>query len=544
MKTLLIAGLVSLTTSTLLPAQSIDTLKGTLSTSRTLEAGNCYVLDGCFRILSGGSLTLPAGTVVRALPQASLIVHQGGQIFANGTSASPVVFTYAQKTGAGTPIEWDGLYVAGRAVTNQASPSINKTCPGTISYGGTNDADNSGTLQYVRIEYAGVAPSGDPEVAALNLLAIGTGTTIDHVQVTSSRKDAYEVRGGKVTLRYLEALNNYRGDMQISQGYTGNIQFLTAVRLDGNAHDNTGVFSNGIYVFNDATGTAATPRTHPVISNATFFGPKYCGASSIHSDFRAAVRLALNAEAEIYNSVFTGWNTGLQIVDNSTISNANVNGTIRMEYNTFFANTANFANSPANFDPTGTGCASTITDWMDGSLPCSQADNLVRTSLTGYSSTVCGNYCSTAPTMTLSGTNNVGAADYTWDAGSDFTHETYRGSLTAANWSASWSNWCPQSASYCSLAMRKAGAPGSLLFIPNPASAQTDVVFDTDVLGTAVVTLQDKVTGAVLRTAKAKIQAAGVQRIPLQCTGLREGVYPVKVRLSNGQVLGGQLIIR
>ncbi len=542
MKTLFITGLLSAMAYGPISAQTTEVLSGTLSNTKELDPGICYELDGCYRILSGGDLIIPAGTQIRANSQASLIVHQGGQIFANGTSSSPVVFTSSQAVSNRAPGDWDGIYIAGYALTNQTTPSINKSCPGTINYGGSNDADNSGILQHVRIEYAGVAPTGDPEVAALNLLGVGTGTTIDHLQISYSRKDAYDLVGGKVGLSYIESLDNYRTDMQISQGYTGNIQFLTAVRLDPNAHDNTSVFSNGISIFNDGSGSTATPKTHPVISNATFFGPRYCAATP-HTDFRAAVRLSLNAEAEIYNSVFTGWNTGLQIFDNSTINNANVNGSIKMEYNTFYANATNFTNSPANFDPTGTGCASTITNWMVGMTPC-MMDNLVRTTLSGYSNTICGDYCSTTPVMTLSATNNVGLADSSWDVNGDFDHTIYRGSLTNTNWSATWSAWCPQEAEYCSLSALKFGKAPSLQFVPNPASSQTMVVFETEQTGRVQVSILDKITGSITRSVNATIDNKGKQQISISVSGMRAGVYPVRVKLSDGQVIAGQLIVR
>jgi hypothetical protein len=541
MKTLFITGLLAAISYGPISAQTTEVLSGDLSGVKELDPEVCYELDGCYRVLSGGDLIIPAGTQIRANSQASLIVYQGGQIFANGTAANPVVFTSAQAVSSRAPGDWDGIYIAGYAATNQTNPSINKFCPGTILYGGSNDTDNSGTLQHVRIEYAGLPPVGDQQTAALNLLGVGTGTTIDHVQISYSRKDGYEVRGGKSDLNYMEALNNYRTDIQISEGYTGNIQFLTSVRLDANAHDNTAFFSNGIYIFNDATGSSTTPITHPVISNATFFGPGYCGASP-HSDFRAAIRLALNTEADIYNGVFTGWNTGLEIVGANTIDNANLNGTIKMEYNTFYANGINFSNTPAVFNPSTSGCANTISDWMVSGA-C-QLDNIERTSLTGYSSTICGDYCSTAPVMTLSAINDVGVADYTWDTNTDFTHEMYRGSLTNANWSSTWSRWCPQQEEYCELVLMKNSAPQGLQFVPNPASSQTAVTFETDITGRLTIHVMDKVSGKTLCTNSFDIKTPGKQSLRITTSSLREGVYPVQLRLSNGDVIAGQLMIK
>ncbi len=545
MKTLIIIGLLGTMSFAQISAQTTEVLSGTLSTSKTLNASTCYELNGCYSVAAGGVLNIPAGTQILANSQASVIVHQGGQIFANGTSTNPVVFTSSKSTTARAPGDWNGIFIAGYAVNNQGVQSQTISCAGSVTYGGTNNADNSGSMQYVRIEYAGVGDTGDPEGSGLNLWAVGSGTTLDHIQVSYSRKNGYSLLGGKVALNNLISLNNYKADLIMTEGYTGNVQFLTSIRLDPNAHDNATIFSNGIVVSNDASGSASTPVSHPIMSNLSFIGPHYCGASPVHSDFRAAVRLGLNAQAEIYNSVFTGWNTGLAIFDNSTINNANVNGTILASYNTFYANATNYTNSPVNFDPTGTGCAATITDWMDGSVFCSQINNVaLSTPLTGYSNTLCGNYCSAAPVLTLSATNNVGAADFSWDTPSNFSHVSNRGSITATDWSATWKNVCPKETEYCSLsALEDRGTPNKLGMQPNPAGVSTTVSFHAVIKGVAKVTVSDKVTGRMLKVKDYQVDRPGIHQLNLRVDDLQEGLYIVTVTQPDGTVLSGQLVV-
>lgn len=542
MKAIIIMGLLALSLGTV--SAQTETLTGNLSTTKNLSASTCYELDGCYRIQSGGVLNIPAGTVIRANSNAALIVERNGQIFATGISSNPVIFT--SSLSSPTAGAWNGISIAGNAPTNiSGGKTINRVC-GNITGGGSTSNDNSGTLQFVRIEFAGGGAVGDDETNALNLLGVGSGTTIDHVMVSECLKDAYDFFGGTVIANNLISYNSHKADFLLSDGYVGKGQFWVSLRMASSAHDGTSIFSNGLVIRNDLSNSSNTPQTNPTLSNLTFFGPNYCNLmGSPHSDFRSAVYLYHNAAASIYNSVFTGWRTGLAIEDNSTIVNANVNSLINMSYNSFYANIANYSNTPANFNPTGTGCSATITAWMDGSDPCSQIDNFVRTSLTAYSNTVCGDYCTTAPTLTLASMNNLGTANWDWDINNDFDQVTIRGGiLTGSDWSSSWAKFCPEEESYCSLSLMKPSKESGLLFSPNPANGSVYAIFESDVIGAVIISVMDKVSGKALREFKQQISNPGEQRLQFNAGGLREGVYFVQVRLSNGSVINSQLSVK
>jgi hypothetical protein len=161
----------------------------------------------------------------------------------------------------------------GRANVNQNRPAIEGIDPvarfGTQN-STTNDTENSGTLQYVRIEFAGIELTPNNETNSLTMGGIGNGTTLSHVQVSYGGDDGFEWFGGTVNAKYLVSYAMWDDDFDVDFGYTGNVQFGTAIRNPSFA-DQSG--SNGFEVDNDATGTAAMPLTAAVFSNMTVLGP-------------------------------------------------------------------------------------------------------------------------------------------------------------------------------------------------------------------------------------------------------------------------------
>jgi hypothetical protein len=171
-------------------------LSGKISSDRTLKASNTYTLRGLVYVTDGATLTIEPGTKIvgEKTTRGALIITRGAKMIANGTSDKPIVFTSDQASPQRG--DWAGVVLLGRARTN-ASYTTNTTtyglgeAEGGINdgngyglFGGTDDADNSGSLKYVRIEYAGYAFLPDKELNGLSLYSIGSGTTIDYVEVS------------------------------------------------------------------------------------------------------------------------------------------------------------------------------------------------------------------------------------------------------------------------------------------------------------------------------------------------------------------------
>ena len=131
-------------------------------------------------------------------------------------------------------------------------------------HGGTDNADNSGTMKYVRIEYAGIALGPDNEINGLTLGSVGSGTVIDYVEVYRSGDDAFEWFGGSVNCAHLLAIDSWDDDFDTDNGFSGKVQFGLAQRLSVTA-DVSG--SNGFESDNDATGSTNSPQTNPTFSN-------------------------------------------------------------------------------------------------------------------------------------------------------------------------------------------------------------------------------------------------------------------------------------
>lgn len=528
------------------PCGNCYSLTGTISSNTTLNQ-SCYHLTGCVNVTSGHTLTINAGTKIFAASGASLVIERGAYIIAQGTSSSPIVFTTDQAVSSRTPGYWKGFTIAGNATDNQSGFTLDRNCA-NIACGGSNDLDSSGVLEYVQIHYAGGQASGEDEVNGLTLASVGSKTVLNHVQVAYSAQEGFAFLGGTVNGKYLVAYNNYGNDVKTDRGYRGLMQYGLLVRLDNTTHRSTPPNSNGLYSINDAANSTNTPKTQPVFSNFSILGPAYCGATSLSSDFKNGLLFADNTEARIYNSLIAGWPTGFLIQDLSTIQNANDNGSLFFAENSLFNNSTDYSNNPSW---TGTGCEASMQDWMNiGNVSfntCAMLDNQSVSSGLGYSSTICNDYCSSAPTFTVS-SSSMSAPDYSTYSdvqSSFFDAATYRGAVQGTDWTSGWTEFCPQSVDYCSEARPSAPAKtNGLLLQPNPAHNTTYAVFNAKEKGTVQLLVLDKVTGKVLKKVNCGISVSGRQEIAISLNGLKEGVYLVQVRFDNGESLGGQLVIK
>ena len=184
-----------------------------------------------------------------------MIITRGAKIEAVGTVDKPIVFTSNMAAGARDRGDWGGLILLGKAKNNKGnSVPIEGISDATDKgkHGGTDDADNSGTLKYVRVEYAGIPLSPDNEINGVTFGSVGSGTTVDYVQVYRSGDDAFEWFGGSVNAKHLLAVGTWDDDFDTDNGYSGKIQFAIAQRIHSIA-DVSG--SNGFESDNDSNGS-------------------------------------------------------------------------------------------------------------------------------------------------------------------------------------------------------------------------------------------------------------------------------------------------
>ena len=296
------------------PNHTAIELSGDLST-QTLDASKKYLLKGYVFVRTGQVLTIPAGTVIMGDKgtKGTLIIDKGGRIMATGTAEKPIIFTSEQAVNERDKGDWGGIIILGNANVNQATPAIEGVSP-AVNYGTqnstANDAESSGVLKYVRIEFAGIALSPNNEINGLTFGGVGSGTLVENVQVSYSGDDAFEWFGGTVNARNLVSYATWDDDFDTDFGYTGKVQFALAVR-DPFSADQSG--SNAFESDNDASGTTAVPNTAPVFSNVTVFGPRFDSTTAVSGNYQHAAHLRRRTATSIYNSVITGFPVGLRI---------------------------------------------------------------------------------------------------------------------------------------------------------------------------------------------------------------------------------------
>lgn len=512
------------------------TLTGTLTSNTTLNAEVCYHLEDCYVVPDGITLTIPAGTQILCGPASNLVVERGGVLTAIGTANNPIVFTSDQAPGSRGPGDWGGIVLLGKAENSIGANATTKVCTDRL-FGGNVAMDNSGTLQYLRIEFAGSITDRD-EGAALMLASVGAGTIIDHIQVSESGRDGILSLGGTYNARYLLVLNAYQNDFRYSLGNISRQQFLLGLRRDVNAHVAAG--SNGIYIENDPAGSANTPLTIPLLANASLLGPDYCGTSS-SGDFKNGITFDLNGAGSIRNSAIGKWpDNGLYLADVGSIGHTASNE-LNFAYNAVIKTTT--GNDYGHGSTWATGCGAAMLNWITGGTPvtCSEPGNNFSLTDFGYNMNLCGDYCTTRPTLTYSG-SALDDVDFSAPFDSFFDASvTRKGAIQPVDWTLNWAEFCPQSAVYCSC--EGPAEKPALHLVPNPARSQVTAYFEATQTGEALLLVTDPITGAVLRQASLKVAAPGRQAIRFAADGLRDGVYPVQVSM-HGMQWTGQLVIR
>lgn len=334
---------------------STITLTGVINADTVLRKQNTYILKGLVYMANNKTMTIEPGTVIKGSFSGSdvgaLIITRGSKIMAQGNAEEPIVFTSASPNPQSG--DWGGLVICGKA-------PINTTFNGTqglfqveggidnaegLGLAGSGDAlvpapiadDNSGVLSYVRIEYAGYAFQPDKEINSLTLAAVGSGTTIDHVQVAYAKDDAFEWFGGTVNAKYLIAYKTQDDDFDTDNGFSGKVQFGLIVR-DSSIADISK--SEAFESDNNSGGTAATPQTSAIFSNITAIGPRATLSNVGNSLYLAGAQIRRNSSISIFNSVIMGWPTGIYI-DATTgvpVDNNIADSTLRIRYTTLAGN--------------------------------------------------------------------------------------------------------------------------------------------------------------------------------------------------------------
>lgn len=337
----------------------VQTLDGQISTNTNLVASAngspvFYAVKGPLEVMAGATLSIEPGVVVFGQQGGDyIVVHRDAKINAEGTVSKPIIFTSlqdvkGQATGAG---QWGGLVLLGNAPVNKC-PTDGSACALQVEgakegsvYGGTNWEDNSGVLKYVVVKYAGYEIAPDNELNGISFAGIGSGTTLDYIQVHSNADDGIEFWGGAANLKHLVLTGNQDDSIDWDLGYKGKIQFAY-IEQDKNA----GPANRGIEADNNGSHPNIEPQSNPTLSNLTIIGNNY---HSAHADSEG-IYLREGTAAKIFNTVVTGPSEMGECLEfeggattSVTVDNAN-NGKIVMQNDIMACNNSeNFKNAKA-----------------------------------------------------------------------------------------------------------------------------------------------------------------------------------------------------
>jgi hypothetical protein len=224
-------------------AQPTISVNNNITANTTWETGKTYVLEGRIAVTDGITLTIQPGVVVKGRegsgPNATaLLIARGGKIMAEGTAASPIIFTsIADQLLPGEIASpnlaptlnglWGGLLILGKAPISAAAEAVQiegipVSDPNGL-YGGTEPADNSGSVKYVSIRHGGANIGEGNEINGLTLGGVGSATVIENVEIIGNQDDGVEYFGGTVNVKNMIIWNPGDDGVDTDQSWAGTL---------------------------------------------------------------------------------------------------------------------------------------------------------------------------------------------------------------------------------------------------------------------------------------------------------------------------------
>jgi hypothetical protein len=250
------------------------------------------------------TLTVKPGTTFFGSGALSfLAVNRGSKIIAEGTAEKPIVFTSGSEN-TPAPGDWGGILLLGRGKTNIGSDVTGEV--GSVKYGGPDNDDDSGSLKYVRIEFAGGRIDPTHEFNALTLYGAGSKTKLEYIHVHAGGDDAVEFFGGAANLKHFVSTGGGDDNIDWTDGWVGKVQFVVAQQWP-----NFG--DNGFEADNRDMNNTAEPYSDPTISNVTLIGAGETGGYGM--------LLRRGTKAQIANALLLNWHTAcVKVADATTVA--------------------------------------------------------------------------------------------------------------------------------------------------------------------------------------------------------------------------------
>ena len=541
--TALIIAAIMQKVSFAMPIDSTTLVDGHYTTNITLVNTKQYIIKGFVYMEKNTTITIQQGTIIYGdfNTKGTLIIQRGAQIIALGSPVSPIVFTSRKPAGQRATGDWGGVILLGRSGVNTVaggdSAAIEGLPPEVLPayYGGQprNDADNSGIMRYVRIEYAGINLTGvsGNEINGLTMGGVGSGTTLEYIQVSFAGDDSFEWFGGTVNCKHLIAYKGLDDDFDSDNGYRGYNQFMLAIRDSAIADVST---SNGFEIDNNANSpnNFNNPRSQATYSNLTMIGPKKTLSTVINPLFGRGAHLRRNNLTSIYNTIIMGWPTGVRF-DGPGVFNAMLNDSSKFRNNilsgyTTLGDTAG-STATANFGRTGSAFIQT-----------SAYNNRTFTNNTEVGlANPFGFYAGTPDYRPSAGSAALTGSNFSYPNLTNpfFTNVSYVGAFDGTNdWTSGWSNWDPQNKDYTvGIIPISTTIPSKFELsqnYPNPFNPATKINFalpKTGFTSLKVFSVEGKEVASLVNNEL----TAGTYTFEFDASGLSSGIYFYTLKADN-----------
>lgn len=296
--------------------QPTQILTGDIKENTTLTKENIYLIMGSVHVLSGVTLTIQPGTVIRGDFDSTgiLTVVKGAKIMAEGTETDPIIFTSNKPASERKPGDWGGVILMGDAPINRlggVASSFYEPNPLLSSFGGTNDNSDSGVMRYVRIEFAGKKINPKTSLNGLTLAAVGNKTKLEYIQVSFSSDDSYEIVGGNVDFTNCISYRCNDDDFDYSMGIQSTLNNCIAVR-NPYSSDNTRSRCLEIDSYDKVENyDPAKKKTYIKLNNVTLMNDEENSMGLV----KEAISLASDSFVEVNNCVIAGFSSFIALDD-------------------------------------------------------------------------------------------------------------------------------------------------------------------------------------------------------------------------------------
>jgi len=277
---------------------ALEVLNGNITSNKTLTADTNYSLTGSYIVQDGVTLTIEAGTKITADKggvDVYIAVLKGGKIDIQGTATNPVVMSSVNAS----PADWGGLTICGKATTTAGVDAEAEV--GGFIYGGTDDADNSGSIKYLVIKGTGAQINLDSQYNGVSLYAVGSGTILENIAVIDGADDGIEFFGGSASVTNIYLENNEDDAVDWTEGWNGTV--------------------TNTYISHTVAGFSTAFEGDKVNNN-----PKFVNVTAISSVDGTALQFKLESGATITNLYLEGYAKNIDMKNDGALSNVQIDG--------------------------------------------------------------------------------------------------------------------------------------------------------------------------------------------------------------------------